>query len=333
MIERLRRARKLRSESPALQSAIAGWHIEGPFLSPEPGFHGAHDPAKMSDPSPERIRELKQAAENDPVLLTLAPERSGALESIAAAVALGMRISLGHTNASAEQLALAVKAGASGFTHLGNGCTQQLDRHDNILWRVFDTPGLTAGVIPDRIHVSPAFFRVIHRQLHPENIYYTTDAVSPAGAPPGEYCIGGLKVNVGPDQVVRQPGRTNFAGSALRPIDGVLRAVKMLEPLCPAGPHHVPADFDARRAPAAADGSTAILADSSAKFPASGAWQHVWRRFSVVPRRLAGLDKDFAVDKEATFCLLQCDEQLGLVGGQMYVRGELLEIQSAEFNK
>ena len=59
LTSRLRHLRALRSQSAELQSAIAGWHIEGPFLSHEPGFCGAHDPALMLDPSADRIRELR----------------------------------------------------------------------------------------------------------------------------------------------------------------------------------------------------------------------------------------------------------------------------------
>src|SRR6266498_684297 len=82
MISRLRRVRALRAQSGELQSAIAGWHVEGPFLSAEPGFHGAHDPLRMTDPQPEQILELRSITGDDPVLLTISPEREGAMEAI-----------------------------------------------------------------------------------------------------------------------------------------------------------------------------------------------------------------------------------------------------------
>ena len=74
------------------------------------------------------------------MLLTIAPERQGALEAISLAVSLGIKVSLGHTNASADILRRAVQAGATGFTHLGNACPRDLDRHDNIIWRVYGKP-------------------------------------------------------------------------------------------------------------------------------------------------------------------------------------------------
>jgi N-acetylglucosamine-6-phosphate deacetylase len=228
LIARLRQLRALRQESAELRAAIAGWHVEGPFLSAQPGFHGAHNPALMLDPTLGHIRELREATGSDPLLLTLAPERKGAIEAIAHAVSLGIKISLGHTDASAQTLRQAVEAGATGFTHLGNACPRELDKHDNIIWRVLETPGLMVSLIADQIHVSPALFRLIHRVLGPGSVCHTTDAMSAAGAPPGRYKLGHLEIEVGPDQIVWQPGRSNLAGSALRPVDGVFRAARML---------------------------------------------------------------------------------------------------------
>jgi N-acetylglucosamine-6-phosphate deacetylase len=261
---RLRHLRNVRAQSPELTAAIAGWHIEGPFLSSEPGFHGAHDPALMLNPTVKHVRELRQITGDDPLLLTMAPEREGVIELIPAITSLGIKVSLGHTNASAQLLQAAVVGGATMFTHLGNGCPRELDRHDNILWRVFETPGLTAGLIPDRIHVSGPLFRLIHNAIG-ASIYYTTDAMAAAGAGPGLYSIGRLEVEVGEDEVVRQPGKTNFAGSALRPVDGVFRAAEMLN--CP--------------------------------------WQETWKRSSVVPAKLMGLKCGLEIGDAANFCVVR----------------------------
>jgi len=270
LMTRLERARQLRAQSPELLEAIAGWHIEGPFLSGQPGFCGAHNPAFMCDPAPEHLRTLRAITGNDAVLITLAPERAGALNAIQLARQLGITVSLGHTNASAEVLGAAVDAGATAFTHLANGCPRELDRHDNILWRVADEPRLGASFIPDGLHVSPAPFRALHRLLGGERlIYYTTDAMSAAGAGPGRYTLGNVEVQVGQDQIVRQPGQTNFAGSALRPIDGVFRAAAML------------------RVP----------------------WQECWRRFSETPAQFVGLRNELGVGAPAAFCLLEFGEK------------------------
>lgn len=274
MLERLERLRRIRAGSTELMEAIAGWHVEGPFLSEEPGYHGAHDPACMIDPDLERIRELRAVTGNDPVLVTLAPERQGAIDSIAFAVSLGMRVNLGHTNASSDVLEQAVSAGARGFTHWGNACPQQLDRHDNILWRVLDCESIGVSLIADGIHVPGPLFRAAHRILGSNRIHYITDAMAAAGAPPGRYTLGRATVEVGPDQVVRQPGGTNYAGSALRPIDGVFCAARML----------------------------------------GCSWRDTWAGFSDRPARFMGLTQDLECGAKADLCQLRVQGGLKEVG-------------------
>lgn len=262
---RFRRLRAMRAADAELRYGIAGWHIEGPFLSAEPGFCGTHSREFMLDPTPDHIRQLADIAQGDPVLLTLAPERPGALKCIEVAREHGFRVSLGHTNASSEILREAVASGASAFTHLGNGCTSELNRHDNILWRVLDGLDVTVSVIPDTIHVRPALFRLFHRLLPPNKIFYVTDCMTAAGAPPGVYTLGKLSLQVGADGIVRQPGSPYLSGSALQPLEGVLRAVQML----------------------------------------GCGWQEAWERFSVGPARLMGLEVGLERQPGAHVCLLR----------------------------
>ncbi|MBA3685579.1 MAG: N-acetylglucosamine-6-phosphate deacetylase, partial [Planctomycetes bacterium] len=153
------------------------------------------------------------------------------------------------------------------FTHLGNGIPRALDRHDNVLWRVLDAGGLAIGLIPDGIHVSPALFRLMHRLSG--DTYYTTDAIAAAGSPPGRYTIGGIALEVGADQVVREQGKSNFAGSALAPLQGVLRAARML----------------------------------------GCSWQDPWLRASLAPRQLIGLADPLAIGQPADFCVIEGDRE------------------------
>jgi N-acetylglucosamine-6-phosphate deacetylase len=235
----------------------------------------------MCNPAPEHILELRTITEPDPLLLTLSPEKPGALEAISLAASLGIIVSLGHTNAPDPTLKAAVEAGATCFTHLGNGCPRELDRHDNILWRVFEMQGIKVSVIPDRIHVSPALFRLIHWVLGGESVLYTTDAMAAAGMPPGRYHLGSLELEVGADQVVRQPGKPLFAGSALRPIDGVFRSAEML----------------------------------------GCSWRDAWPRFSIAPASLMGLSNELAVGEPADFCLVKVGSDNQLIDVETYVGG------------
>lgn len=282
LLNRLRRLKSLREGAADLRHAIAGWHIEGPFLSREAGFHGAHNPAVMLDPTPALMEELRAVVPGDPLLVTLAPERPGAIEAIRHAVSLGIKISLGHTDAPAELIQAAVTAGASGFTHLGNACPPQLGRHDNIIVRALDAGGLTVSLIPDGLHVPPPLFRLFHRALAGRDFFYTTDAMAAAGAGPGRYTIGAIELEVGADEVVRQPGRPNFAGSALRPIDGVRRAARML----------------------------------------GRPWQTLWAGFSEQPARFMGLAGGLKVGQPADLCLIQQDGAGELVSARVFTRGE-----------
>ena len=141
LINRLYHLKALRDADEELRQAIVGWHVEGPFLSPEPGFCGAHDPTVMRDATVEDIDQLREVLGDDPILITVAPEREGAMDVIARAAELGMRVSLGHCDPSVDDLTRAKASGATGFTHLSNGGPQELDRHDNFLWRVLDTVG------------------------------------------------------------------------------------------------------------------------------------------------------------------------------------------------
>ncbi len=162
---RVATAKQLRDADPVLVQAIAGWHIEGPFLSAEPGYCGAHPPDLMLDPTPEQLEEIREITSDDPVLLTMAPERESGLSAFAKARELGFLVSIGHTNAPGHIMRRVTAGGSTGFTHLGNGCPAEMKRDDNILWRGLDTPGLTYSLIPDRWHVSPALFRILHRLI------------------------------------------------------------------------------------------------------------------------------------------------------------------------
>lgn len=265
MLLKLERLVQWRAEWALAGHCISGWHLEGPFLSETSGYHGAHNPQLMQDPSPRHLQAIRDRVGKDLVLVTLAPERSGALEFTRRAVELGWKVSLGHTNASAQQMVQAYREGARAFTHLGNACPQLLDRFDNVLWRVLDEGLFLVSLIPDGVHVSPALFRLVHRLQPGGGIYYTTDAMSAAGGPSGRYTLGELELEVGRDGVVRFPGQSHYAGSALMPWEGVVRAARMLK----------------------------------------RSWREVWNAFSIVPAGWLGIRHGLEVGAPADVCLVR----------------------------
>lgn len=212
---RLEHIERLRDQSTLAKKLIAGYHIEGPWLLPEPGYMGAHDPGKMIPPTITDYERLSSASGGSIRLITLAPELPGSPEVIAHCVGRNTAIAIGHSNASEAELDAAIVAGLSLCTHLGNGVPIQLHRHGNIIQRLLARDELTAVFIPDGIHIPPAVLRNFVRAKPENKVLFTTDCMAAAGAPVGAYTIGSHCLKVGEDRVVREPGKENFAGSAL----------------------------------------------------------------------------------------------------------------------
>lgn len=166
---------------------VAGIHLEGPFLSEVDGYRGAHPRSAILDPDWELFQRLQDASGNRVVLMTLAPERRGAIEFIRRAVAAGVAIALGHTAADGPTLRAAALAGATLSTHLGNGIASPLDRHPNPIWEQAALDSLTASLIADGHHLDPATLRVLVRAKTPRRIVLVSDASPLAGLPPGRY--------------------------------------------------------------------------------------------------------------------------------------------------
>jgi N-acetylglucosamine-6-phosphate deacetylase len=217
---------RLCAASPAVRAMIAGYHLEGPYLLPEPGYHGAHDPRKMKPPDCREFDRLWTAAGGRVRLITIAPEWPGSPEFIRHVAAHGVRVAIGHSNADDRAIDAAVAAGMTLCTHVGNGVPIQLHRHDNIIQRLLARDELWAVFIPDGIHVPPGTLRNFVRAKPRDKVLFTTDCIAAAGAPAGRYTVGPIEVEAGADGVVREPGKPNFAGSSLtmaRAVENVQR--------------------------------------------------------------------------------------------------------------
>jgi N-acetylglucosamine-6-phosphate deacetylase len=195
--------------------AIAGIHMEGPYISSEDGARGAHRRECVRAASRDDFRRRQDAADGRIVLVTLAPEVDGVLPLIGDLAADGVRVAIGHTAASPQQIQNAVSAGATLSTHLGNGCAAVLPRHPNVIWEQLAADALFASVIVDGHHLPPATVKSIVRAKGVTRTILVTDAIAAAGCEPGTYTIGGVRTELGPDGRVSLAGTPYLAGSSL----------------------------------------------------------------------------------------------------------------------
>jgi N-acetylglucosamine-6-phosphate deacetylase len=196
--------------------AMEDFHLEGPYISPEDGPRGAHPARWVRPPDPGEFLRFQEAAHGNIRLVTLSPEWPQATGFIEKLVEKGVVASIGHTRASASQIADAVSAGATLSTHLGNGADAVLPRHPNYLWEQLAEDRLAASFIVDGFHLPPSFLNVALRAKGLERSLLVTDAVMPAGCAPGFYKLGEVDVELHDDGSVRLSGGSRLAGSALR---------------------------------------------------------------------------------------------------------------------
>ncbi len=220
---------RIRESDPVVGEAVCGYHIEGPWLSSEPGCCGAHDPEFMGPPNLDDFDKLQMAARGNIRLLTIAPELPGMPQFIREVVARNVEVSIGHSDASNFEIDSAIGAGARFCTHLGNGVGAELPRHDNVIQRLLARDELTAFFIPDGIHLPPFVLKNFFRAKPAGKALFTTDCMAAAGAPNGRYRIAHHELEVGDDRVVRIPGTTKFAGSALTPPEGFANICRWLD--------------------------------------------------------------------------------------------------------
>ena len=226
MVRCLRNLRRAQLELPNGE-AIAGFHVEGPFIGEEDGPRGAHPRQWVRPPSLEEYLGWQAATGNQIRLVTISPHWETAPEWVAAVVADSVTVSIGHTGATAEQIAAVVAAGATLSTHLGNGAHQQMRRHPNYIWDQMAEDRLSASFIVDGIHVGRAFLQSALRAKTPARAILVTDASAPAGAAPGRYRLGEQDADLTEDGRVVLAGTDKLAGSALKMNDGVAKMMSL----------------------------------------------------------------------------------------------------------
>jgi N-acetylglucosamine-6-phosphate deacetylase len=233
------------AEAVPTGARVLGVHLEGPFLSPARA--GAHRRDWIVPPSPDAVAELLEAGQGVLRLMTLAPEADGALAAIGRLTAAGVLVSVGHSDATAAEVAAGAAAGARMVTHLFNAQRGLHHREPGVVGQALTDKRLTSGLIVDLSHVSAAACAIAFAAA-PGRICLVTDAAACAGMPPGRYLLGGQPVDLPPGGGAPvRPGGT-LAGSALRMDRAVSNAVAvgLGLPEAVAAASRIPADLIGR---------------------------------------------------------------------------------------
>jgi len=206
---------------------IAGIHLEGPFINPEPGAVGAHPARFVREPSLSLLQDLVRWGEGQIKLVTLAPERPGALELVAYLAGQRVAVAVGHTLLDGNTARKAADAGARWVTHFGNGLPGQLERHRNPMWAILSEPRLSVTLIADGHHLPDDFLLAAWRVYGPRRLCLVSDASPVAGLPPGEYTLAGMRVALEPSGRIRNLAAPTLAGGSASLADCAVRMARL----------------------------------------------------------------------------------------------------------
>ncbi|MDG4835486.1 N-acetylglucosamine-6-phosphate deacetylase [Micromonospora sp. WMMD967] len=201
------------------EGVLAGVHFEGPYLSAT--RCGAQNPEYLRDPSTDELTELIKLGRGAVRMVTLAPERDGALEAIRLLASQRVVAAVGHTDATYEQTRAAVAAGASVGTHLFNGMRPVHHREPGPVVALLDAPTVICELVADGVHLHDGMLTYVAATAGPDRAALITDAMAAAGMADGEYELGGQAVTV-TDGVARLARDGAIAGSTLT-MDAALR--------------------------------------------------------------------------------------------------------------
>jgi N-acetylglucosamine-6-phosphate deacetylase len=190
--------------------ALAGVHLEGPWLSPQRS--GAHQPGSLTHPDPAAVESLLAAGGGSVRMVTLAPELPGGLAAVAQLVEAGVVVGIGHTDATYDIARQALDSGASVGTHLFNAMRPLHHREPGAVGALLDSEA-DVELIADGVHLHPAVLRTALR-AKPGRSALVTDAMAAAAAADGDYRLGQMAVEVR-DGVARLAGQGAIAGSTL----------------------------------------------------------------------------------------------------------------------
>ncbi len=195
-----------------------GIHFEGPFINVKK--RGAHPVSQIQKPSVETLSRMLDAAGGAARVLSLAPEMEGALAVLEYARSRGLRVGIGHSNATAEEAERAIAAGATIAIHLYNAMRPFLHRDPGIIGAVLTDDRVSAELICDGVHVESTAIRLLVKSKGLERLVLVSDSSSGAGMPDGNYRLGNFTVHVAGGVCRTVEG--NLAGSTIT-LDAAVR--------------------------------------------------------------------------------------------------------------
>lgn len=201
---------------------VQGIFLEGPFFTEE--FKGAQNPDYMTNPDINKLSNWKKLSKGLVNKIAIAPERENSEEFIKDALKLGVKVALGHSNATYEQAKKAVDVGANIFVHTYNGMSPLHHRNPGMVGAALSTENTYGEVICDGHHVHPAAVKVVMRAKTYDNTLLITDCMMAGGMPEGDYKLGDFDVKVENGTARIQNG--SLAGSILRLDNAVKNIVK-----------------------------------------------------------------------------------------------------------
>ncbi|WP_315272386.1 N-acetylglucosamine-6-phosphate deacetylase [uncultured Abiotrophia sp.] len=201
---------------------IRGIFLEGPFFTEK--YKGAQNPKYMSDPSVEKLAKWHELSQGLVNKIAIAPERKGVKEFIEFAKSKGVYTALAHSDATYEEAAAAVDAGANIFVHIYNGMSGLHHRNPGMVGAALSLDKVFAEMICDGHHVHPAAARVVTRARGPKETVLITDCMRAGGMGEGQSRLGEFEVVV-KDGTARLKETGNLAGSILELKQGVKNVV------------------------------------------------------------------------------------------------------------
>ncbi len=225
IISCLRAIDAARRMDPVVAHCIPYAHVEGPYISPEDGYRGAHSLPDVRPPSFDEFERWQVASNNLVGMVTMSPHHEGSAAFIRALSQKKVHVAIGHTNATPSEIHAAVDAGAGLSTHLGNGIAQLLPRHTNPIWEQLAEDRLTATFIGDGHHVAPNAMKAMFRAKGYERSILVSDAEAIGGMPPGRYTTHLGCVELHANGRIELSGTPFLAGASLLFKDTIPRTI------------------------------------------------------------------------------------------------------------